>query len=283
MGKTAEYVAPESLSDAVRLLAEHGAEIVVVAGGTDIVPKINYYDLAPRIVMSIGRLGIDHIQQSNGSMVIGARASMARLSASELITEKARALAAAAASVGSPAIRTAATVGGNLVNASPAADTATPLLAMDAALKLVSDAGERTVALADFFVGPGETVLKANELLTEIVVSMPKGKTVFAKLGRRKGMTCSVVNLAVRLEMDGDKCLDARIALGSMAPTPLRCRKAEALIKGRNVDSELIKECSATAIEESSPIDDERAAAWYRKHAGTAVLARALKEASGQA
>lgn len=283
MGKSAKYVAPESVSEAVRLLAEHGGEVAVVAGGTDIVPKINYYEITPGIVMSIGRLGLDYIKQNNGTLVIGARASMAQLSASELVAKQAGALAAAAASVGSPAIRTAATVGGNLVNGSPAADTATPLLAMDAELKLVSDAGERTIPLAGFFVGPGETVLKTNELLSEITVPMPKGKTVFAKLGRRKGMMCSIVNVAVRLEMDGAKCLDARIALGSMAPTPLRCREAEGLIKGRNVDSEVIKKCSVVAIEETSPIDDERAAAWYRKQAGTAVLARALREASGLA
>lgn len=283
MDKSTKYVAPESVNDAVRLLAEHAGQIAVVAGGTDIVPKINYYELAPGVIMSIGRLGLDYIQENNGKVTIGAGTSMAKLSASELIAEKACALAAAAASIGSPAIRTAATVGGNLVNASPAADTATPLLAMDAELKLVSDAGERTVPLADFYVGPGETVLKTNELLTEITVPMPKGKTVFAKLGRRKGMTCSIVNVAVRLEMDQDKCVDARIAVGSMAPTPLRCRKAEALIKGRSIDSEVIKECSAAAIDETSPIDDERAAAWYRKQAGTAVLARAIREASGQA
>jgi CO/xanthine dehydrogenase FAD-binding subunit len=283
MDKSTKYVAPENVNDAVRLLEEHAGQVALVAGGTDIVPKINYYELAPGIIMSIGRLGLDYIRESNGTLIIGAGTSVAKISASELITEKACALAAAAASIGSPAIRTAATVGGNLVNGSPAADTATPLLVMDAQLKLVSDAGERTVPLADFFVGPGETVLKTNELLTEIIVPMPKGKTVFAKLGRRKGMTCSIVNVAVRLEIDRDKCLDARIAVGSMAPTPLRCRKAEALIKGRNIDSDVIKECSAAAIDETSPIDDERAAAWYRKQAGTAVLARALREASGQA
>lgn len=283
MGKSAKYVAPESVSEAVRILAEHGGEVAVVAGGTDIVPKINYYEITPGIVMSIGKLGLDYIKENDGTLIIGARASMTQLSASELIAKKAGALAAAAASVGSPAIRTAATVGGNLVNGSPAADTATPLLAMDAELKLVNDTGERTIPLAGFFIGPGETVLKTNELLTEITIPMPKGKTVFGKLGRRKGMMCSIVNVAVRLEMDGDKCLDARIALGSMAPTPLRCREAEALIKGQNVNSEVIKKCSVTAIEETSPIDDERAAAWYRKQAGTAVLARALREASGQA
>lgn len=283
MDKSARYMAPESVTEAVRVLAEHGGEVTVVAGGTDIVPKINYYEVAPKIIMSIGRLGLAYIQENNGALVIGAGTSMAKISQSELVSKKAYALAAAAASIGSPAIRTAATVGGNLVNGSPAADTATPLLAMDAELKLVSDAGERTVPLADFYVGPGESVLRANELLTEIRVPVPKGKTVFAKLGRRKAMTCSVVNLAVRLEMDRDKCVDARIAIGSMAPTPLRCRKAEALIKGRTIDSAVIQECSAAAIDETSPIDDERAAAWYRKQAGAAVLARALKEASGQA
>jgi carbon-monoxide dehydrogenase medium subunit len=283
MNNSARYAAPESVRDALRLLAEHGAQVVVLAGGTDVVPKINYYELTPGIIMSIGRLGLDYVQQSNGSLVIGAGASMANVSASKLIGEKAPALAVAAGSVASPAIRTAATVGGNLVNASPAADTATALLAMDAELKLASEGGERIVPLADFFVGPGETALKSNELLTEITVPVPKGKTVFAKLGRRKGMTCSVVNVAVRLEMEQDKCLDARIALGSMAPTPIRCRKAEAIIKGRKIDEGVIKECAAAAIDETSPIDDQRATAWYRKQAGAAVLARALKEASGKA
>jgi CO/xanthine dehydrogenase FAD-binding subunit len=283
MDKSAKYVAPESVKDAVALLAEHAGQVTIVAGGTDVVPRITYYELAPAIIMSVGRLGLDYIRENDGKLIIGAGTSMAKLSTSELIAKKAPALAAAAASIGSPAIRTAATVGGNLVNASPAADTATPLLAMDAELKLVSNTGERSVPLADFYVGPGETVLKPDELLTEITVPVSKGKTVFAKLGRRKGMTCSVVNVAVRLETEGERCLDARIAVGSMAPTPLRCRKAEELIKGRDIDGEMIKECSTSAIGETSPIDDQRAAAWYRKQAGAAVLARALREASGQA
>lgn len=283
MDKSVKFLAPESVSSAVRMLAENDGAVVVVAGGTDVVPKINYYELAPDIIMSIGRLDLDYIRESDGDLIIGARTSMAKLSADELVKEKACALAAAAASMGSAAIRSAATVGGNLANASPAADTATPLLAMDAELTLVSDSGERSAPLADFFVGPGETALKTNELIKEIRIPAAKGKVVFTKLGRRKGMTCSVVNLAVALEMDGDKCSEARIAMGSMAPTPLRCRKAEAVIKGRVLDDDAIRECSAVAIEETSPIDDGRAAAWYRKQAGAALLARAIKEASGQA
>ena len=141
-----------------------------------------------------------------------------------------------------------ATIGGNLANASPAADLATPLLAMDAELLLMSDKGKRTVALKDFFTGPGKTVLRPGELIVEVSIPSLKGKTVFLKLGRRKAMTLSVVNVAVCLEMDGKKCKDARIAMGSVAPTPLRCTRAEGLLKGKGLDETLFAQCAAEAM-----------------------------------
>jgi CO/xanthine dehydrogenase FAD-binding subunit len=163
---------------------------------------------------------------------------------------------------------------------------------MDAELVLASVRGRRAVAINDFFVGPGKTVLEAGELIVEISIPPVKGKTVFVKLGRRKTMTLSVVSVAVRLEMaEGPSgvhppsamrtCKDARIALGSMSPTPLRCTGAEGLLKGKVLDKALLAESAAKAVTECNPIDDGRATAWYRRKAGAAIVTRALAEASG--
>jgi len=275
------YFAPTEVGEAVKLLAEYGERATVLAGGTDLVPRINYYELRPEVLLYIGGLGLDYIREEDEKLVIGAATPMARLAASDLVAEKASALAKAARQCGSAAIRTTATIGGNLANASPASDLAPPLLVMGAELRLASAREQRVVAVKDFFTGPGETVLKPDELIVEIHVPLPKGKTVFLKLGRRKAQTLSLTSVAVRLEMDGKVCDDARIALGSMAPTPLRCTKAEGLIKGKALDRALIAECATKAVAESNPIDDQRATAWYRKKTGTALVARALAQAAG--
>lgn len=275
------YFAPTEVGEAVKLLAEYGERATVLAGGTDLTPRINYYELRPEVLLYIGGLGLDYIREEDGKLVIGAATPMARLAASGLVAEKASALAEAARQCGSVATRTTATIGGNLANASPAADLAPPLLVIDADLHLASAREQRVVAVKDFFTGPGETVLKPDELIIEVHVPLLKGKTVFLKLGRRKAQTLSLTSVAVRLEMDGKVCDDARIALGSMAPTPLRCTKAEGLIKGKALDKALIAECATEAVAESSPIDDQRATAWYRKKAGTALVARALAQAAG--
>ena len=134
------------------------------------------------------------------------------------------------------------------MNASPAADLVAPLMALDAEVAVKSAAADRMIPLKDFFTGPGTTVLQPDELVTEINVPFVKGRAVFLKLGRRRAMSLSVVNTAVQLQMDGKTCTEARIVLGSMAPTPLRCEKAEGLLKGNSVDEDLIGKCAAEAI-----------------------------------
>jgi len=279
--KDSMFFAPTGIEEAVKLLAEHGEKATILAGGTDLVPKINYYDLRPDILVYIGGIGLNFIKNKSGRLVIGAGTSWTSLIGNALLAEKASALAEAARLGGSWAIRNAGTIGGNLANASPAADLATPLLAMDAELLLSSTGGERIVPIKEFFKGPGETALRADELIAEIYVPPVKGKTVFLKLGRRKSMTLSVVNVSVCLDMEDRTCNEARVALGSMAPTPIRCTKAEDKIKGKKVDEALINECATTAIAESNPVDDQRATAWYRKKAGQALVARALAQAAG--
>jgi carbon-monoxide dehydrogenase medium subunit len=275
------YFAASNMSEAMKLLGQYGKKAVILAGGTDLVPRINTYGLKPGVLVYIGKLGLDYIKEEKGKVIIGAAAPLAKIAASKLVAKKAGALAQAAAQAGTGAVRTTATIGGNLANASPAADLATPLLAMDAELALMSKKKKRVVPLKDFFKGPGQTVLQAGEMIKEISFPVPKGKTVFIKLGRRKALTLSVVNAAVRLDVSRNKCKEARIALGSVAPTPLRCPEAEGLLLEKEISRELILQCASEAMAISSPIDDQRASAWYRKKAGTAVVARALAKAAG--
>ena len=275
------YFAPTNVKETLKLLAQYGRKATILAGGTDLVPRINYYQFKPDVIVYIGKLDLDYITEKDGKLLIGAATSMARIAANKLLARKAGALVAATRQAGTAAIRTTASIGGNLANASPAADLAPPLLAMDAELLLKSAKGKRVVALKDFFKGPGKTVLKPGELITEISVPVPKGKTVFLKLGRRKAMTLSVVNVAVRLAMAGKKCKEARIAIGSVAPTPLRCARAEGLLKDQRVDKALISQCATEAMAASEPVDDQRASAWYRKRAGMVLVARALAQAAG--
>ena len=279
--KEALYHAVTDLKEALKLLESYGERAVIFAGGTDLVPRINTYSFKPEVLIYIGNLGLDHIKEDNGKICIGATTPMAKIITSELLTQKVPALVEAAKLAGTAAVRTTATVGGNLANASPAADLVTPLLVCDAEVSLVSAAGKRAVPLKDFFKGPGQTVLQPAELLTEISFVPPQGKTVFLKLGRRKALTLSVVNVAVRMDLKGRKCKEARIALGAVAPTPLRCDNAEHMLQGKEVDRTLIADCAAEAMAASSPIDDQRASAWYRNQAGTALVARALNEAAG--
>jgi CO/xanthine dehydrogenase FAD-binding subunit len=275
------YFAPTEVGEAVKVLAEQGEQVAILAGGTDLVAELNYYDIKPGALLYIGGLGLDYIKEEDGKLVIGAGTTTAHLIASDLITDKFSVLADAAKTHGSPAVRTAATIGGNLGTASPAGDLIPPLMVMDAELLLVSAKGERVVAVKDFFTGPGETVRAADELIVEIRVPLAQGKAVFQKLGRRKAQVCSIASTAVRLVMDGGTCKEARIVLGSMAPTPLRCTEAETMITGKKLDESLIAKCAAKAVSESNPIDDQRATAWYRKKAGTALVARALAQAAG--
>lgn len=275
------YFAPDDIGDALKLLAEYGKKANVLAGGTDLVPSINYYELKPQNLIYIGNIGLDGIKEEKGKLILGAAATAGSIAASDLVAKKTPMLAKAASLSGSVATRTVATVGGNLANASPAADMACALMALDAEILLASAEGTRTVPISEFFKGPGETVRKPEELLREVHVPVADGNTAFLKLGRRKAMTISVANTAVYLKMEGKKCEEGRIALGAMAPTILRCSKAEKMIKGKALDKKAIGECAAQAVAASAPIDDQRGTAWYRMRAGEALVGRALAQAAG--
>jgi carbon-monoxide dehydrogenase medium subunit len=164
-------------------------------------------------------------------------------------------------------VRNRATVGGNLADASPAADSAVPLLALQAQVKLRSIKGQRTVKLEEFFTGYRQTVLKPGEILCEVLFPIPGRDTKYAyhKMGRRNAMAISVVSVAVLLKMSGKKCKEAAIALGAVAPTPVRSREAEALLGNNTVDVDLARRCGDAAAQDVRPIDDLRASAEYRQ------------------
>ena len=278
----AEFFAPTELREALKLLAERGDAITVLAGGTDLVPQFNSRELRPQALLYIGKLGLNYITANNGGLAIGAATTLENLAGSRLVSERAPVLGQAAAEMGNPAIRNMATIGGNVAMASRAADMPPPLVAMDAELVLVSGRGERIVPVGEFFKRAHRTVRLPDELLTEIRIPSPKGQTAFVRLGRRKVFSCCIASAAVRVVMDGSKCADARIVAGSMAPTPIRCLRSEGLLKGKELTSDLVAESAAHALAECKPIDDERATAWYRRRVIPALIERAINQACGR-
>lgn len=279
--KDIEYFAPDKLEEALTLLSDYGSKATVLAGGTDLVPQINYHKSRPEVLLYIGNIGLEAFQQEGDALLVAGTAQTAKLINNSWLQANAPSLVEAARLSGCDATRSVATIGGNLANASPSADLAPPLLAADARIKLASKAGVREVPIAEFFTGPGETVMKPEELIQAVIIPPASGNAVFRKLGKRKAMQCSVASVAVCLDMDGATCKAARIALGAMAPTPIRCPEAEKMINGKALDAAAITACAKQAVAESSPIDDQRATAWYRREAAVELVAQALAQASG--
>ena len=277
-----QFYSAKSFDDALHFLSKKGDQTRIIAGGTDLIPRLREENSRPEFVLNILEIGkLNGVTELNHVLRIGSTTTHTQLMESDILQRNCPSLIQAAASVGGPLIRNRGTIGGNIANASPAADLSPALLALDAEAVLMSEKGTRVVALRDFFIGPGKTLLAPNELLAEILIPLPKGKCVFLKVGRRQAMTLSIVNLAVCLEMEGRNCRRAKIAMGSVAPTPIRCPRAEMMLMDKEVDRELISRCAAEAMAMSKPVDDQRAKAWYRMQAGEVLLRRALVQAAG--
>jgi carbon-monoxide dehydrogenase medium subunit len=277
-----EFYSPGSLADALRFLAEKGDRTRIIAGGTDLIPGLREGISRPDFVLNVLEIAeLNGLKDIGQGLSIGATTTHTQIAESSTLPRICPALTKAAASIGGPLVRNRGTIGGNIVNASPAADLACALLALDAEAVLRSEKGSRVVAFKDFFVGPLQTVIRPDELLTKVTIPLPKGKSVFHKLGRRQAMSLSIVNVAVSLEMEGKICRKTRIALGSVAPTPIRCPQAEQMLVNKEAAPELLSKCAVEAMRASKPIDDQRAKAWYRIEAGTVLLRRALAEAAG--
>jgi CO/xanthine dehydrogenase FAD-binding subunit len=263
-----DFLAPKTLNAALRAIEAGGRNYKILAGGTNLIADLRQGNIKPRLVVDVG--GIDalkYIKEEKGTVKIGALVTIADLLNSAVIKKQAPILREAAYNFAGPLVRNRATVGGNLVDASPAADSAIPLLALKAQVKLQSLKGHRTVGLDKFFTGYRRIVIKPGEILTEVTFPVPGQGTKqgYYKLGRRNAMAISVASVAMMLRMEGKACTDASIALGAVAPVPLRAKKAEAVLVGKAVDEALARKCGELAAGSAKPIDDLRAPAEYRR------------------
>ncbi|MGD1992533.1 MAG: xanthine dehydrogenase family protein subunit M [Anaerolineae bacterium] len=256
------YYTPTSVDEALRLLAQYGPEARIIAGGTDLLLELERGIAQTTALIDISRiLELGRIRKEDGHLRLGAMATHNRLVVAKSVGERAFPLAQAAWSVGAPALRNRATLGGNLVTASPANDTITPLWALDATLVIRSTRGERTLAFPDFYQGVREVELAPDEMLTEVHVPTlgPNERGIFVKLGLRRAMAISVANAAAVLAFDEDTVTRARITLGSVAPTIIRATEAEQLLQGRPLNRRRAQDAANLAAESAVPIDDIRA------------------------
>jgi carbon-monoxide dehydrogenase medium subunit len=278
-----ELYQPESLEEALRIMDQ--TEAIPISGGTNVVVDLRGGRHSPAAVLNIHDLQeLGGIREVDGWVVVGGGVTIAELEKSPIIARHGQILQEAAWFFANPLIRNRATIGGNLADASPAADTATPLLALGARLVLSSAKEVRDVPLDDFFVHVRKTVLKPNELITSVRWPMRTANTVgvYYKLGLRKADAISVVSLAIVLEAEGDKIARARIALGSVAPKPIRVKAAEEALKDQKPGEELFKRAAKLAVEAVSPISDVRASADYRCEMVEVLTGRLLRQASSR-
>lgn len=281
-----DYYAPESIKDAFRLLMEQGSSAVVMAGGTDILLKIRRGFLKAKAVIDLQKIkGMNRISFEEGKgLTIGAMARLADVEVHPIIKEKYPAVADAARATANVQIRNMGTMAGNLCNAAPSADNAPVLIAMGAEVTLAGIKGQRQLPIDEFFKGPGLTAIGEGEILTSIHVPMPpRGSGVSYKhISPRGKVDISAVGVGVMLTMNGDICEETKIALGAVAPIPMRAIKAEKVIKGGRISADLLKKAGLEASQECKPITDVRATAEYRKKMVEVLTIRAIDEASSR-
>ncbi|MCG2759158.1 MAG: xanthine dehydrogenase family protein subunit M [Desulfobacteraceae bacterium] len=282
MESNTEYLRAVNLQNALDM-AERYRPGIFVAGCTNVIPNMRANAISPKFLIDLSRIDeLAGIKEEDDEISIGAATTISKILESELIKKHASILWSAAGMLGNPLTRNRATVGGNLADASPAADTAPPLLALEATVHTAQPkGGGRSIPLDQFFVNPKETVLAVDELITRISFVKPKAlsKGWHTKLGLRNAMAISVVSIALMLEMEGNICRKARIALGSLAPKPVRAYLTEKELEGKEITDEVLRQCANTADHEISPISDIRASAEYRRLVTATLLMRSIREA----
>lgn len=276
-----ELLMPRTLAEALSVLAKHAPDAAPVAGATNLIPDMCSGRRRPRYVVNIASLPeLQGIRQEDWHLVIGAAVTVAEVLDDPLVARFAPVLREAAAVLASPLVRNRATVVGNLTNASPAADMAPPLLVLDAEVEIAGREGVRRVALKDFFLTMGRTACRPHELVTavRVLIPAPGSAATFCKIGLRNADAIAIVNGAVRVDWDGDgRCRTARVALGAVAPTPIRAFEAECVLEGERLTPEVIAEAACRAAEATRPIDDLRGSAAYRRHVAAVIVRRMVE------
>jgi carbon-monoxide dehydrogenase medium subunit len=274
------YLRPTTLAEALDLLDAHAGQARLIAGGTDVLVELSRGVRPTGTLIDLTAIhDLRYVKADGDQITLGALATHNDVLASAECRARALPLAQACWEVGAPQIRTRATVAGNLITASPANDTITPLIALGAKVTLASRSGDRTVQLDQFYTGVRRTLLQPNELLCEMHIPMLRAnqRGVFLKLGLRRAQAISVINAACVLTLDGETITDARIALGSVAPTIIHASAAEKYLRGKRLDDETRVEAGRLASQAAKPIDDVRGTATYRSHTLGGLVAEALR------
>ncbi len=275
------YVEPGSLAETLALLAEHGESARLLAGGTDLLVQMKMERVKPAVVIGLRRVPeLQGIRRAADRLVLGALTTIRELSRDPGIRARYPALAEACASFSTTQVQVMGTVGGNLSNGSPASDSAPALIALGATVVLAGPEGETRLPVEAYFRGPGRTARRPDQVLVSVELPLPApcSGSAFAKIGR-VAADIAKANAAVSMTLDGDHVIDCRIALGSVAPMPVRALAAEALLRGHVLTPELIDLAATRAAEEIAPIDDVRSTAHYRRRVAAALVRDALQRA----
>lgn len=277
-----EYIKPETQEMLFDILDKENC--LVYAGGTDLIPKLKKRLItSPDILIDLKGLNeLNYIKMTDGVLKIGALSTIYSVATSNTVVEKFNILSQAAKSIAAFQIQNRGTIVGNICNAVPSADSAPALLVLDANLKIKKKNGERKVNIGEFFTGPNKTVLDRTEIVTEIEIPAPdpSAKGIYYKLSTRGRMDLATVGVAVLLVKNDGRFSDVKIGLGAVAPTPIRAKRAESILKGEKITEGLIKEAARISSEEASPIDDHRASAAYRRLMIETLVKRALTRLS---
>jgi carbon-monoxide dehydrogenase medium subunit len=277
-----EYLVPKTLNETLILLKKGKDKSKLIAGGTNVIPGMRAKTLKPEILIDISHLkNLSYIKEEKKRIRIGGLTTISELASSKIVQDHAPILTEAANQLGNPLVRNRATIAGNLADASPAADTAVPLLVLDAMVMAERDGGKhREIPIDQFFLGPNQTVLKTDEMIREIVFPKPdpKSKMAYIKLGLRNAMAISVVSIAILMEREREGCKKVRIALGAVAPKPIRAYGVEAILTNKKIMMELVAACCEKVGREMNPISDIRASAEYRRSMASVLLKRVLHQ-----
>jgi len=278
-----EYVSPGTLSEAIEILQKYGNDARVMAGGTDLLLGLKRGTIKAKVIIGLKNIkGLNHITiHRKKGLTIGATALLADVAKHRDIRKHYPSVASAAQGTANVQVRNMGTVIGNLCNASPSADNAPMLLALDGSLSIAGSDGNRRLSLNDFFKGPGITALKKSEIVTSVDVPIPEDHTgtCYLSLSARGKVDCTAVGVGVKLTLKGNRCTDVKIVIGACAPVPMRVIRAEKILQGKRLSETQIEKAAKITLEEIQPITDLRASASYRSTVVEVLVKRALLEA----
>jgi len=280
------YHRPESMQEAWAIARRLGAGTLYLAGGTELLPDFRRGAESAAHLIALDRIpGLAGVSTEGGTLRIRAMTTIREVAASADVARILPALSEAARSLGSPQIRSTATIGGNFCRAVPCADTPPPCIAAGAEVRVAGEDGERRVAAHEFFAGPRQPALRPGELMVEVVVppQPPWSGVSYQRFARRRGSALAVAAVAARLVLDGDRIADARVALGAVAPVPLLAMRAGRLLEGQPPTDEVFARAAAAAAAEARPISDLRGSESFRRHLVEVLARRAFVEAARRA